>query len=163
VHWLNEFCTWLDATSLSQAIQTAAWVTPTVQTIHILAVAVVVVSALMIDLRLVGVFAANQPLKRVSARFLPLVWWPMLVLLATGAIMIIGEPARALKSPIFQLKMALLVGAIAITGIQQWLIRRDMSWGDLASGSRRVASLVAIPSIALWTGIIFAGRWIAYW
>src|SRR5947207_13534052 len=57
---LNEICRWIDETTLSQSIQVAAWVVPTVQTIHILAIAVVASSALMIDLRLIGVFWANR-------------------------------------------------------------------------------------------------------
>ena len=91
---LNAICVWIDQTPLSQAIQVTNWIVPAVQTVHILAITVVAASALMINLRLLGVFSADRPLQEVSARFLPLVWWPLLVLLATGAIMIIGEPAR---------------------------------------------------------------------
>ena len=105
---LNGICHWIDQTALSQWIQIAGWVVPTVQTIHILAIAVVASSALMLDLRLIGVFWANRPLEAVKARFLPLVWWPLLVLLATGIIMIVAEPARSLKNPAFQLKMGLV-------------------------------------------------------
>lgn len=95
---LNEICHWIDQTALSQAIQATKWAVPTVQTIHILAIAVVASSALMVDLRLIGVFWANRPMKDVTSRFLPLVWWPLLILLATGIIMIIAEPARSLKN-----------------------------------------------------------------
>ena len=45
---LNEICHWIDQTALSQWIQIAGWVVPTVQTIHILAIAVVASSALML-------------------------------------------------------------------------------------------------------------------
>jgi hypothetical protein len=162
VRWLDQFCIWLDQTSLSQAIQSTAWVVPTVQTIHILSIAVVVASALMVDLRLLGAVGADQSLKRVSARFLPLIWWPLLVLLATGAIMIIGEPARSLKNPVFQLKMALLVAAMTITLMHQWLLGRDLAYGDAETGPSRAALLIAVLSILAWGGIVFAGRWIAY-
>jgi uncharacterized protein DUF6644 len=162
VRWLDQFCTWLDQTTLSQAIQGAAWVVPTVQTIHILSIAVVVASVLMIDLRLIGAVGADQSLKRVSARFLPWIWWPLLILLATGAIMIIGEPARSLKNPVFQLKMGLLVTAIMITGMHQWLLGRDLAYGDSATGATPAAWLIAILSVLAWGGIVFAGRWIAY-
>jgi Family of unknown function (DUF6644) len=139
------------------------WVVPTVQTIHILAIAVVVSSVLMIDLRLIGLFWADRPLSRVSSRFLPLVWWPLLVLLATGAIMIIAEPARSLKNPAFQLKMSVLLAALAVTGLFQFLQRRNRAFGDLRYGSRATAAAVAIVSMLLWSAIVFAGRWIAYY
>jgi hypothetical protein len=160
---LNAICAWLEQTPLSQAIQATNWAVPAVQTIHILMIAVVASSALMIDLRLIGVFAADQSLKRVSSRFLPFVWWPLLILLATGAIMITGEPARSLKNPAFQLKMTLLVAAIVVTGIIQFSQRRDPAFGEPGSGRRGGAAVVAALSMLLWSGIIFAGRWIAYY
>src|ERR1700676_2748632 len=144
---LNEICAWIDQTAMSQAIQVTNWVVPTVQTVHILAIAVVASSVLMIDLRLIGVFWADRPMKEVSSRFLPLVWWPLLLLLATGIIMIIGEPARELKNPAFQLKMALLVAALLVTGLLQLLLRRHAAFGDLRAGSRLAAGAVAVISM----------------
>ncbi len=161
---LNQICVWIDQTALSQAIQATNWVVlPTVQTIHILGIAVVASSALMIDLRLIGVFWANRPIKDVTSRFLPLIWWPLLILLATGAILIIAEPARSLKNPAFQLKMVLLIAALLVTGLFQLLQRRNANFGDLRSGPRAAAVAVAIVSMLLWSSIIFAGRWIAYY
>jgi hypothetical protein len=160
---LNQICQWIDHTALSQAIQATKWVVPTVQTVHILAIAVVASSALMIDLRLIGVFWANRPMNAVSSRFLPLVWWPLLILAATGAIMITAEPARSLKNPAFQLKMVLLVAALIVTGLFQFLQRRNAAFGDLHAGPRAAAAMLAIVSMLLWSSIIFAGRWIAYY
>ena len=159
---LNQICHWIDQTALSHSIQVAGWVVPTVQTIHILAIAVVASSALMIDLRLIGVFWANRPMQTVSARFLPLIWWPLLVLLATGLIMIIAEPARSLKNPAFQVKMLLLVGALTVTWLFHFLRRRDAAFGEGGAGARAATTTLAIASILLWSSIIFAGRWIAY-
>jgi hypothetical protein len=160
---LNEICVWIDQTALSHAIQVTNWVVPAVQTVHILAIAVVASSVLMIDLRLIGLFWADRSIDAVSSRFLPLVWWSLPVLLATGAIMIIGEPARSLKNPAFQLKMTLLVAALIVTGLFSFLQRRNAAFGELHSGSRAAAATVAIVSMLLWSAIIFAGRWIAYY
>jgi hypothetical protein len=160
---IDAFCWWLEHTALSQTIQSVDWIVPAIQTIHILAITVVAVSALMIDLRLIGIFSADRPLREVSARFLPLVWWPLLVLLTTGAIMIIGEPARSLKNPAFQLKMALLVTVLVVTMLYQFLLRRDPDLGSPASRRRGATIAIATLSMLLWSGIIFAGRWIAYY
>jgi hypothetical protein len=161
--WHYEFCLWLDQTPLSQAIQShGGTIVPTVQTIHILSVAIVATSALMIGLRLLGAFGRDQSLDRVAARFLPLVWWPLPVLLATGTIMIIGEPARSLRNPAFQLKMALLVTAMIVTYVMQSKLRRDPAFADRSRTPRGATRLTAVVSLLLWVGIIFAGRWIAY-
>jgi len=158
---LNEICQWIDQTALSQSIQAAGWIVPTVQTIHILGIAMVASSALMLDLRLIGVFWANRPVAAVKARFLPLIWWPLLLLLATGIVMITAEPARSLKNPAFQLKMLLLIAALFVTLVFQFLHRRNAAFGDVA-GPRAAAVTLAVVSILLWSSIIFAGRWIAY-
>ena len=52
---------------------------------------------------------------------------------------------RSLANPVFQLKMALLVSAIVVI---------------LLPFKNRI---VAIVSLSLWVGIVFAGRWIAYY
>jgi hypothetical protein len=160
---LNVICAWLEQTPLSHAIQVTNWIIPTVQTIHILAIAVVASSALMMNLRLIGVFGTDQPLKAVASRFLPFIWWALPVLLATGAILIIAEPARSLKNPAFQLKMALVIAAIIVTGFFQILLKSDLMLSDSGAERRVAAATIAVLSMLLWSGIIFAGRWIAYY
>ena len=56
---LNSICIWIDQTALSQAIQTASWVVPSVQTVHILAIAAVMGAAMMISLRLLHVVGCD--------------------------------------------------------------------------------------------------------
>jgi hypothetical protein len=160
---LSRFCVWLEQTSLSQVIQATSWIVPSVQTVHILAVATLLASALMMNLRLLGLVGRDQALERVSARFLPVIWWVLPVLLVTGAVMIIGEPARSLKNPLFQLKMGLLLAALALTAFYQIGLPRSRDRYDLANRGRAAALLIALPSCALWTSIVFCGRWIAYY
>jgi len=159
---LDRFCLWLEQTSLSQVIQATSWIVPSVQTVHILALATLLAPIFMINLRLLLVVARDQPLERVSARFLPVIWWALPVLLVTGAIMIIGEPARSLKNPLFQLKMALLLAALALTAFYQIGLSRSRERYDLAKRGGG-AALIALPSFALWIAIVFCGRWIAYY
>jgi hypothetical protein len=143
-------------------IQTAEWIIPAVQTVHIVAVAAVVTSALMLDLRLLGVRWQDQTVAAVTRRFVPFIWWSLPVLLATGAILIIAEPARALQNPVFLLKMALLLAAICITLAAQVPLTKDKGFWEASLGRRRAAKAIAVISLPFWVGIVFAGRWIAY-
>jgi hypothetical protein len=157
---LDRFCAWLEQSSLSQSLQSIAWVVPAVQTVHILAVATVLGSALLLNLRFLGLAGLDQPLARACARFLPAIWWALPVLMLTGAVLITGEPARSLKNPIFQLKMSLLIAALALTGLLQLGLARGGA-GETAA-PRGAAILIALPSLVLWGAIVCAGRWIAY-
>jgi uncharacterized membrane protein len=159
---IQAFSDWLSATPLSMQIQTVEWIIPTVQTIHILSIALVTSSAAMVDLHVLGVLSRSQPLVAVTRRFLPWIWWTLLVLLLSGATLIIGEPARSLANPAFILKMCMLAAVLIVTLIFQKGIMRDEHYWE--SSPRRVINsrLLAGLSLVLWIGIVFAGRWIAY-
>ena len=160
---LTQFCLWLEQTALSQAIQSTAWIVPAVQTVHIVAVATVIGAVLMLNLRLLRLVGRDQPVGRFSARFLPAIWWTLPVLLVTSAVMIIADPARSLKNPFFQLKMGLLLAAMMVTAFYQFRLARGADPRKAKAEGRGAALAIAIPSLALWTGIVFAGRWIAYY
>ena len=159
---LSEFSKWLAATPLSHIIQTTKWVIPALQTIHILSVAVVFSSAVLVDLRLWRLLNRDVPLPEVARRFLPAIWPVLLVLLITGSLLIIGEPKRSLLNSAFYLKMALLAVAIVLTAWLQWSLSSSPNFWDKDRGRRMAGQLAATLSILVWCGILFAGRWIAY-
>jgi hypothetical protein len=159
--WLANICTWLALTPFSLTLQNVGWIVPAVQTVHILAIGVVISAVFMVNLRLMGILGVDQTLARVSARFLVVIWWTLPVLLATGAVLIIAEPARSLGSAAFQLKMVLLSLAIIVTLYCQHVLMRESVLAGRRSGPN-TARMVAAVSLLLWIGIIFAGRWIAY-
>jgi hypothetical protein len=159
---LSELSKWLAATSISHAIQTAGWIIPTLQTIHILCVAVVFASALLVDFRIFRLFERNVPLPEVMQRFLPTIWPVLVILLLTGSLLIIAEPRRSLVNSTFQLKMVLLVIAILLTASLQRGIALSPAFWERDRGRRGAGQLVAAASILVWSGILLAGRWIAY-
>jgi hypothetical protein len=159
---LSELSKWLAATSLSHTIQTVGWIIPTLQTIHILCVAVVFSSAILVDFRVLRLFERDVPLAQISRRFLLPIWPVLLVLLVTGSLLIIGEPRRSLLNSTFYLKMALLLVALLLTfGLQRSIASSPGFW-DKDRGRRMAGKALATLSIAVWCGILFAGRWIAY-
>jgi hypothetical protein len=159
---LSEFSRWLAATSLSHTIQTAGWIIPTLQTIHILSVAVVFSSAILVDLRIWRLLERDVPLPEVARRFLPTIWPVLLILLTTGSLLIVGEPKRSLLNSTFYLKMALLAVAIVLTvGLQRSISSSPNFW-DSDRWRRTAGRFAATVSILVWCGILFAGRWIAY-
>ena len=159
---VGDFAKWLGATALSHAIQTAGWVIPTLQTIHILGIAVLFFSAIIVDLRLWRVLQRDVPLRDVARRFLPVIWLVLLILLLTGSLLIIGEPRRSLLNTTFYLKMTLLAFAVVLTVALQWSLSSAPEFWERDRGRRIGARFAATLSILVWCGIIFAGRWIAY-
>lgn len=157
---LPTFCDWLSNTPMSLKIQTVLWIIPAVQTVHILCVTIVMTSMAMLDLRLVGVAGRQQPVSRMVNRFVPWVWWTLPILLASGSLLIIGEPSRELLNPYFRAKMLMLLFVIAITLVVQLLNRSDSTFWQ---SRKLLAGCAGIISLLLWVGIVTAGRWIAYY
>jgi hypothetical protein len=154
-----KFCDWLSSTPVSTTFQTVEWIIPLVQSVHILAIAAVMSSVVLVDLRLLGVVGRSQPLPAVGRRYLPWIWWSLGVLLASGAVLITAEPRRDLLNVVFQAKMVLLVLAMAVTAVVQTIARRpDEPSPDL----RNAACAAAVVSLLAWTAIVACGRWIAY-
>ena len=159
---LSEFSRWLATTSLSHTIQTAGWIIPALQVIHILCVAVVFSSAILVDLRIWRLLQRDVPMPEVVRRFLPTIWPVLLVLLITGSLLIVGEPRRSLLNSTFYLKMALLALAILLTAGLQRSISSSPNFWDKDRRRRMAGRFAATVSILVWCGILFAGRWIAY-
>jgi hypothetical protein len=153
---------WLAATPLSSAIQTTGWIIPALQTVHILGVAVIFSSAVLVDLRLWRVLQRDVPLADVARRFLPVIWPVLLILLVTGSLLITGEPRRSLLNTTFYFKMAMLAFAIVLTVALQWSLAAAPQFWEKNPARRAAAKFAATVSILVWCSILFAGRWIAY-
>jgi uncharacterized protein DUF6644 len=159
---VSDVSKWLAATPLSHTIQTTGWIIPTLQTIHILSVAVLFSSAVLVDLRIWRALQRDVPLAEVARRFLPIIWPVVLILLVTGSLLIVGEPRRSLLNTTFYLKMALLAFALVLTGALQWSLAAAPHFWDRDRGRRIAGRFAATVSILVWCSILFAGRWIAY-
>lgn len=147
--------------TVSSSIRDTSWVIPFVQSVHICAIAVVVGSALMTELRLAGIVAADETPYVVIRRYLPWMWSALAVLLATGLLMAIGEPERVLANRVFWFKMMLVLVGVSLS----LLFRRpllDPQRSVHHGGSAVAMKLVAWVLLVLWVAVIFSGRWIAY-
>ena len=152
---------WIAATSVNTTIQSTPWIVPTVQSIHILSIAIVMSSIAMLDLRLAGLIGRHQSVQGLTARFYPWIWGALVVLLLTGIVMILGEPRRELLNWVFWTKMGLLVAAILFTAPVRKLLE-DCRYRELPAAKRRTIRTCAFLSLLLWVGVVTCGRWIAY-
>jgi hypothetical protein len=155
------FATHLYSTGVSTNIREISWIIPTVQSVHILSIAALIGSALVMDLRLAGVLATDETPYAVVKRHLHWLWIALGVLLTSGIVLIVGEPYRELTNPVFWIKMGLVLTAFCLT----LLFRYPILHPKFSEEHWRLAILVkpmAWASMAVWVAIIFCGRWIAY-
>lgn len=157
---------WLSATPLSHAAHTAlnsfSWLAPTDETLHILALTCLFVSAAVINLRMLGWVARDRPLGPLARRLLPLTWAALCVLIVTGGLLVMNRPGRYVRNDMFVAKMALLLLGVAWTLVLQLGFSLDERFWDRTAARRWAARSGAAAALVVWSGVIVAGRWIAY-
>ena len=127
---------------------------PIVQTFHLLGIAVIMSSVVLLDLRILGLALPSQEVHELTRRVMPWVWWTLPVMLLSGSMFVFARPRRYFTNPIFGLKFALLVPAIALAAVLHFVsVRKPDALGT---------KVIAAVSLLLWVGVVLAGRWIAY-
>jgi len=116
----------------------------------------------MIYLRILGWAGMDQTLRQTASRFCPWLTGALCLMLATGVLMVVGEPVRELVTFSFWLKMLLVAVSTAITATFQVSLRKhERQWEETLVHRRSIKSL-AILSFLIWACIIILGRLIAY-
>ena len=160
---MKQFALWLSTTSPSVFLQEHnAWAIPTIQSVHIVGIAMVMGSVVMIDLRILGWAGTDQTLGQTVRRFGPWLTGSLWLLLATGILMIVGEPVRELVSFSFWLKMAMVALGTAIAVLfLRGLRRHEQHWERTLMHLPSVRTL-AVLTFLIWACVIVLGRLIGY-
>lgn len=156
--WLKGLVAWAETLRLHETMQTVDWMVPAFQTVHILAIAVVFSSSLVVALRAVHVSGIDWSPARWGQRLNAWVWTGLVVLLLSGSVLIVGEPGRSLLNWTFQLKMILVLAAVVIALVLTHRLRHL----DPPERTTIVERLLAVVLVLLWMAVISCGRWIAY-
>jgi hypothetical protein len=160
---LNNFAEWLSTTAPSVFMQIhEAWMVPVIQSLHIVGIGTAVGSALMIALRVLGWVGTDQSVPETQRRFGPWLTAALLLLLASGLLLVVAEPVRELVTFSFWLKMA-LVATLAVTFVtyQRSVVHQGLEW-DRTLVRRPAVRVAAVLTFVLWGCIIILGRLIAY-
>jgi hypothetical protein len=160
--FLFHLCQWISTTRLSISIRESTWVFPIIEGIHTLGVILVVGTVAVFDLRLLGLVMKREPVSRIAGQVLPLTWAGFSAMFITGLLLSIAESATNYHNLAFRIKLVLLLLVGLNPLIFHLTIYRSVDAWDVAKVTPLRARAAATCSIILWTGIIIAGRMIAY-
>jgi hypothetical protein len=145
---------------LAAFLRGSAWAYPLLETLHLVAIALLFGSIVVLDLRLIGV-SPDLPAKRLAAHALPWTLGAFALAAATGLLLFVAHAAELIGNRVFLAKL----GLIAAAGV-------NAAWFHTGPGSRMVdwgterppatARAAGSASILLWIAVIACGRWIAY-
>jgi len=156
------FCQWLEKTPWSIALHESLWVYPIVETVHVLTLCLFLGTAVMVDLRLLGLTMRHIPMSQVARQLLPWTAAGFGIMVMSGALLFYAIPVRTYLNIFFRVKIVMLL----LAGLNAWvfhrtLYRRVAEW-DLDPVPPKGARVAAALSLVLWAGIVAAGRMIAY-
>ena len=129
------------------------WAYPMILTMHTVGLGIVVGSAAILDLRLLGI-GPGIPLPEMR-RVLPLFWVGFFINLVSGLMLFASEAADKAAQPVFLVKLLLVAIGVVVTS------RLKNVAFDVDIPQARVRSLAKV-SLFVWAGAIVAGRLMAY-
>ena len=149
------------ASPLGTALRESVWLYPTVETIHIVGLALLFGSIVVVDLRLLGL-RRNVALGPLLRFVLPVTLLSLLLVVPTGLLLFAAHATDLIGNRAFIVKMGLLfVAGINALMFHAGPYRSEIEArpGTMPRASTRVFAMV---SIAAWVSIVVAGRLIAY-
>ena len=158
---IKEACEWLQNLSFPSEISESTWLFPTIETVHVLALVLVIGSISMVDLRLLGLTNRLRPVREVMAQALPWTWGAFVAAAVAGALLFSSKAVTYYGDVPFRIKMACL----ALAGINMLCFhlrsfRRVALWDTGAPPP--AAKIAGGISLLLWIVIVGAGRWIGF-
>jgi len=159
---LAALTTWLEATPLSQAIAESAWLFPTIESVHVIALTLVVGSISVVDLRLLGWASRDRPAGALIRSIVPVTWGAFALAATSGVLLFTGKPSSYAANPFFLGKLALLaLAGLNMAGFHLLLGGRlEGLTGTVRAPAPIRASATA--SLLLWVGVVALGRWIGF-
>ncbi len=152
----------LEQTPIGTAIAEGRYAFPIIEGIHLIGLAVAVGLLMIIDLRLMGVFLPDVPVKELHRQLQPYVLAGFGVVILAGLLLFTSEATTVIVSPPWPFKALFFVlgGANALY-FEFVLARRPEA---LPPRGRAPASVrrAAFASFALWVLVIVCGRLIPY-
>ena len=146
---------------LPTQIRESDWMFPTIETVHVFALVLVVGTIMTVDLRLLGIANKDRPFSEVASEMLPWTWAAFAVAALAGMLMFSSKALTYYGNIPFRLKMVCLLLAGINMVMFHWLGTRHLEAWDRGRPPR-AAKLAGGASLLLWTTIVAAGRWIGF-
>src|SRR5258708_29895211 len=105
---IEQFLKWLEATPLAVTIRENDILFPWIESIHVLAIVLVVGTISIIDLRLLGIASLERAATRLMGDVLPWTWGAFVIAVITGGLLFSSNAPNYAHNFFFEGKMLLL-------------------------------------------------------
>jgi hypothetical protein len=154
---LLPFFQWCEATALGHGIKESAWLFPVIEGVHLLGLAALGGTVLLVDLRMLGAGLRSRPIAELAREVRPWLLGSLVVMIVTGTALFLSESVKCYYSQAFWVKIA----TIPIAALFTLTVRQRVASGA-GMDATATTRLVAIVSATLWFTVAAAGRWIGF-
>jgi hypothetical protein len=147
---------WLGHSAIAQAIHNSSWLFPFIEIFHLLALALLGGTVILVDLRFFGLGMTSKGLPELSRDVRPWLKLSLAVMLVSGFLLFMSEAAKMYVNEAFRFKMLFLALAILFTFAVHPRFTRTEGPAPLSG------KLVALISMALWACVGLGGRAIGF-
>jgi hypothetical protein len=151
----------LEGSGIGRVLRESLWAYPAAETVHIIGLATLFGSVLVVDLRLLGL-NRGVSVSRLAWHALPWTVGAFMLVMVTGLLMFTAHASDLLDNRVFMLKMG-LIGASGLNAalLHTGAMSRVAAWDVNVMPPVRVR-IAALLSIVLWVVVIACGRLLAY-
>jgi hypothetical protein len=159
---LHDLIAFFEDSALADNIRENDLLFPLIESIHVVAISLVVGSILFVDLRLLGLASVHRSVSRVTSGILALTWTAFAVAVTSGGLLFISNATKYLANPYFVAKLLLIAAAGVNMMVFHGISARDLPQWENKARLPLSARLAGGLSILLWIAVVACGRWIGF-
>jgi Family of unknown function (DUF6644) len=159
---IEAFCQWLYDTPWAATIRSNELLFPWFESVHVLAITLVLGSIAVVDLRLLGITSRNRPVTKLIGEVLPVTWVAFAVAALTGSTLFASNAVEYIHNFPFRMKMLLMLFAGINMVVFHAVTYRGVGTWDEIGRTPFAARVAGGLSITMWIAIVAFGRWIGF-
>lgn len=150
--------TWFENSWPGEGIRASSWLFPVIESVHLLALAVIGGSVLAVNLSLLGLGLGRRSAAQVWHDTWPWFVGSLATMLTTGFLLFTSEAVKLYYHDAFWIKMSALLTAVVFTAT----VQRPTALANPERVTPCRSRAVGLLSLLLWFVVGAAGRWIGF-
>ena len=135
---------------------------PCIESVHVLAICLVVGSIAVVDLRLLGFASVDRPVGRLMRSILPITVGAFGLAVAAGSLLFISHASKYLENRFFIAKITLIALAGVNMAVFHLIGARNLDQWENDALPPLFARVAGGLSLFLWVSVVACGRWIGF-
>lgn len=152
------FFTWCETSWIGEGIRNSRWLFPVIECVHLLGLAMIGGSVLVVNLSLLGLGLGRQCSAQLWRDSSPWLVGSLAVMLGTGLLLFTSEAQKLYYHDAFWVKISALLLSLGFTAT----VLRRTALADPTRISMLRSRAVALVSLSLWSLVAAGGRWIGF-